>query len=256
MLKLTKLISFSLTFVLFFNFSQLFGNNNAERENIYLSDSKQLIVVLAKNWETHQAKLQRYEKIKDRWIKKGSVIEVVLGKKGLAWGIGLHDNAEKKLLKKEGDFKTPAGIFHIDRVFTKQKEIIKDCKMNCELITEFIEAVDDSKSKYYNQIVDIATVKKDWKSSERMFKIDLYDIVINIAHNIPVQNIKGGSCIFIHKWRNKNKGTAGCIAMDKKDLKSVFLWLDKKLNPIILQVPIQEYKKLVNKTNLSNLPKI
>jgi L,D-peptidoglycan transpeptidase YkuD (ErfK/YbiS/YcfS/YnhG family) len=53
-----------------------------------------------------------------------------------------------------------------------------------------------------------------------------------------------GSCIFMHIWSGSNKPTAGCTAMKESDILKLIDFLDKKKNPILVQVPQSEYSKL------------
>lgn len=57
-----------------------------------LRDHNQLIVVTSEDWNAIQASLQRYERQSENesWVLIGEQISVVLGKAGLAWGIGLQ----------------------------------------------------------------------------------------------------------------------------------------------------------------------
>ena len=47
---------------------------------------------------------------------------------------------------------------------------------------------------------------------------DAYDIIIVISHNIKPIIKNKGSAIFIHCSFLNKRNTAGCIALDKKDL--------------------------------------
>ncbi len=55
-----------------------------------LKNSKQLIVVTTPNWNSRFGTLKRYEKMDNRWQRVGKVINVVIGRAGLGWGLGLH----------------------------------------------------------------------------------------------------------------------------------------------------------------------
>jgi hypothetical protein len=55
-----------------------------------LAPSTQLIVVTTADWNAVDGHLQRYERarIRDAWTAVGEPIPIVVGKTGLAWGIG------------------------------------------------------------------------------------------------------------------------------------------------------------------------
>ena len=67
-----------------------------------------------------------------------------------------------------------------------------------------------------------------------MFRKDYkYDYIIPINYNIKNTKIGKGSAIFIHLTKNY-KGTAGCIALKKKDLIILIKLINKKTKIKIL----------------------
>jgi len=85
--------------------------------------------------------------------------------------------------------------------------------------------IDDPKSKYYNQLVDILEVQKDWESAEHLIDYPIqYEYLIEIKSN--PKNIQGkGSAIFLHC--TNNKPTAGCVAVNKDIMKKLI----ENINP-------------------------
>lgn len=205
--------------------------------------SLQLITVTTKEWNSIQGVLQRYERsqIKDSWKKKGDPIEVVMGKNGLAFENG----------KREGDGKSPSGIFSLGTGFGYSP--FPEAKIKYLKSLPSHECVDDVKSIHYNQIIDRKTVKApDWKSSEQMKRgDDLYKLGIVVNHNTKDPVPSGGSCIFLHIWRNDATGTAGCTAMKEKNMKELLSWVDESKNPLLVQLPEEDYEK---KRKLWDLP--
>lgn len=106
--------------------------------------------------------------------------------------------------KKEGDGKTPLGIFKLGITFGTHSpvEIYNEIKMDKKIkyiqITPNLYWVDDSNSKYYNQLVDIEKTKKDWNSAEHLIAYSKqYEYAIEMKTN--PNNIPGkGSALFIH----------------------------------------------------------
>ena len=47
----------------------------------------------------------------------------------------------------------------------------------------------------------------------------LYDLVIEISHNTRPRVAGRGSAVFLHVARPDRSGTAGCVALDAKDLR-------------------------------------
>ena len=88
-------------------------------ENWHLpDDSGQLVVVIADSPEQFSGKLWRFEKAGAEWKSVAAPIDIVIGKKGLGWGKGLHPAQSGEMSqKREGDGKSPAGVFALSSVF-------------------------------------------------------------------------------------------------------------------------------------------
>ena len=72
-------------------------------------------------------------------------------------------------IKVEGDGKTPIGRYELGICFgTHKKEEISI--KNYIQINENLYWIDDVKSKFYNQMVDITKVHKDWRSAEHLIE--------------------------------------------------------------------------------------
>ncbi len=97
--------------------------------------------------------------------------------------------------------------------------------MKYQEINEDMYWVDDSKSKYYNQLVDISKVEKDWNSAEHLIDYPIqYEYLIEIRIN--PNNVKGmGSAIFLHC--SNNKATEGCIAVSRETMEKILENIDK-----------------------------
>lgn len=214
-----------------------------------LDTSHQLIVVTTKNWTDIQGTAQRYERQGNTFRKYEAPFPVVVGKNGLAWGKGLGSVEQREgPVKREGDGKAPAGVFKLGRAFGYDSSA--DTKLPYLALTSTIECVDDSRSARYNELVDGATVSKDWDSSERMRRDDdMYRKGIFIEHNTPASPASG-SCIFFHIWRGPTSPTLGCTAMDQADISRLFNWLDPRQSPLLIQMPEVEYEHLREGLNL------
>lgn len=215
-----------------------------------------MIVVLTEAWSSTKGTLWCFK-------KNGNIFQalfmkptdVALGKKGLAWGRGVH-HKDSHECKKEGDGKSPAGIFTISRCFGHASlEEIGPLKMDYIHLTRTIEAVDDCASRFYNQIVDRSQISNpDWMSSEKMGEIEIYQIGLTIDHNYP-SVVKGvGSAIFMHIWRGLHEGTAGCTALPKEKLMKIIHWLDATKSPLLVQLPYPEYQQLASSEPIWGLP--
>jgi L,D-peptidoglycan transpeptidase YkuD (ErfK/YbiS/YcfS/YnhG family) len=209
-------------------------------DEAYPSTNCQLVVVRSPDDASTQARLQRFEKKGRKWIPVGNAVDVSLGRTGLAWS----NQAKAKTtdaLKREGDGKSPAGIFTFGNIFGYAPASEVSFKMPYMQADEALECVDDSNSEYYNQLVDNRLVKKDWTSSEFMRRNDhQYEWGIVVNHNTPAV-AQGGSCIFLHIWKEPGAPTSGCTAMTEDQLLGLLHWLDPEKEPLLLQVVERDY---------------
>ena len=129
--------------------------------------------------------------------------------------------------KKEGDFKTPKGIFFLKYVMYRPDRIKKP-KTNLPtcIIKKNHICCDNPKHPKYNTIFET----KNLNLGEKLWRKDLlYDIVIVIGYNDnPV--IKGkGSAIFLHLSKKNIITTEGCIAIEKKNMINLLKYYPKKI---------------------------
>lgn len=133
--------------------------------------------------------------------------------------------------KKEGDEKTPVGEFNLGIILGTHKELKNLNGLKYIQITKDLYWVDDVKSKYYNQLIDIKNVKKDWNSAEHLVDYPIqYEYLVEIKtnpNNIPNQ----GSAIFLHC--TNQRPTAGCIAIDFKFMKKIIENIDEQTKIVI-----------------------
>ncbi len=123
--------------------------------------------------------------------------------------------------KREGDLKTPVGIFPLRTVFYRYDKLAAPIESNLPLMALMEEDgwCDDPKDPAYNQFVTLpydASAEHLWRDD------DLYDIIVVLGHNDnPVESGKG-SAIFLHIAKEIKggtfAGTEGCIALKKQDL--------------------------------------
>jgi len=143
-----------------------------------------------------------------------------IGKKGLTFK------------KKEGDQKTPKGVFEIENLYYRKERIKKPkTSLKCVEIKKDMGWCDDVKfEKKYNKLFKINKKISHEKLKRKDHK---YDLLIPIKYNF-LKPIKGlGSCIFIHLTKDY-KPTAGCIALKEKDFLIMLKLIDKNTKIKIL----------------------
>ena len=209
------------------------------------SKSLQAVVVTTHDWDsvTGNATLFERKTLNSDWKATGDSFPVVVGVNGLAWADLLNGDIDMAKIKQEGDGNAPAGLFPLISSFgtsTKPTAV----ELPYTKLDQYTECVDDVKSSFYNQIVNRMQVGNfDWKSSEKMLAIgQQYELGVFVAYNTyPVEKGRG-SCIFLHIWKDAASGTAGCTAMERRNLERIVPWLSPKKNPYLVQMPEKIYE--------------
>jgi L,D-peptidoglycan transpeptidase YkuD (ErfK/YbiS/YcfS/YnhG family) len=177
-----------------------------------------------------QVKIELFEK-NNNWIKKDILINGVLGLKGFA-------PINKK---REGDYKTPVGIYSLGLAFGYEKNVIT--KLEYRQLTDDDYWVDDPNAPNYNQWVIGKPNVKSFEKMKRNDNLYKYGIVVNYNMN-PVIKWKG-SAVFFHLWRGPNLGTGGCIGLSEKDILIILKWLDREKKPLVILGTNSDLDKLI-----------
>ena len=185
-----------------------------------LENSEQLLVVYNYQPESYSAFFVALEKKDNHWIVKQEPVKVGIGKNGFA----------TPLNKREGDGKSPTGIFRLGKLYTYEKQL--NTLLENQQTTAEDKWIDDPNSEDYNRYVKGVTNAKSYENL--LLKTDAYKYCMVIEYNTnPI--IKGkGSAIFFHLAVKKPSFTAGCVAIDEENMKLMVSWLDPKRNPTII----------------------
>jgi zinc D-Ala-D-Ala dipeptidase len=212
-----------------------------------LATARQLLVVTTDGWDAAAARLTRYERADPgtTWTPVGPPIDVIVGRKGLAWDPDAAWAPIDGPRKKEGDGRSPAGVFGLGTAFGfAPASDARHLKLPFLPVTPTLDCVDDSASGYYNQLVDRAAVAKTWSSAERMLEVgEAYRFGVVVEYNTAPVVAGRGSCIFLHIGK-AGQGTAGCTAMPAPVLEAVMRWLDPAEKPALVQMPVAAYRAL------------
>jgi L,D-peptidoglycan transpeptidase YkuD (ErfK/YbiS/YcfS/YnhG family) len=131
--------------------------------------------------------------------------------------------------KREGDGKSPSGIFPLGAAFGYDPWVVT--KMPYKQATDDDFWVDDVNSEDYNKWVKGKPKAASWEKMKR--NDDQYKYGVVIEYNMdPI--VKGdGSAIFLHVW-NSGKPTAGCVSMSEEMVLKILGWLDPAKKPLII----------------------
>jgi D-alanyl-D-alanine dipeptidase len=217
--------------------------------------SRQLVVVTTPGWDSTTGMLHRFERAREgeAWRAVGTPTPIVVGRTGLAWGIGFDavPGAEASApRKREGDGRSPAGVFPLDTVFGFQP-LAAPLGLPFVSLTDQTDCVDDPGSAHYNTVVARDRVSRvDWSSAERMRTIEQYKLGVIVGYNAAPPVPGRGSCIFLHIWGGPASTTAGCTALDARELTAVVEWLDASRRPMLVQLTASEYQRLRGRWDL------
>lgn len=213
------------------------------------SGARQLVLVTTADWNANQGELRAFTRTAQGWQSSDIEFPITIGRAGSAWGIGLHPASQSGPHKKEGDGRSPAGVFRIGDAFGYATSA--DTALPYKAMTDADYCIDVSDSPLYNRIVDKRVVgAKAIEGSTEPMRRDIhvngdhrYKLGFIIEHNSEGRAARG-SCIFAHIWQAPGVPTAGCTAMDEAAMERLVAWLDPKQQPVFVLLPIAEYERL------------
>jgi D-alanyl-D-alanine dipeptidase len=201
---------------------------------------RQMLLVRSASWHAATGTLQRYERRDDAWRAVGDAVPVTLGRRGMAWGRGLHVPLDRGPHKREGDGKSPAGVYPLGTAFGAAESLPDGSRGFPYLQAQDNNyCVEDTRSDHYNQLVDSRDTKpRGWEKWSELARSDgLFDWGLVVRHNTTDIQKGAGSCVFLHIWRGPKRPTSGCTAMEEDELERILRWLDPKQKPVLVQLP-------------------
>ena len=192
------------------------------------------------SWGANIAVLQRYRREhSSSWQAVGGPLQVNLGRRGMAWGRGLHE-AQPGPVKAEGDNRTPAGVFRLGSLFGYAPERPANAGVNYPYIHIGVSTVciENPQSPLYNEIIDAAPTGP-------MLRADgVFRLGFVIEQNQPDTVAGAGSCVFFHVQRGPAQPTHGCTSAPLTEVQGLAGWLDADAQPVIVELPESEYARV------------
>ena len=139
------------------------------------------------------------------WLSAGSwTLPVALGRGSI------------KANKREGDGGTPRGVFHPVGVWWRADRLPRPATgLPIRRIGPGDGWCEDPDDRRYNRPVKVAA----GSMADRLARADaLYDVIVEIDHNMRPRIAGRGSAVFIHVARPGFAPTAGCIALERAAL--------------------------------------
>jgi len=180
---------------------------------------EQAILVTPIQRSVDQANLSAWQRQKSSW-RRVFFVSAVIGKNGLAAA------GEKR----EGDGKTPSGIYLIGPAFGYAPWI--DTGLVYRQATDKDFWVDDAGSMQYNEWISGSPAARSFERMKRPDDLYLYGAVI--GYNMHPVIPGNGSAIFMHIWRKYDHPTSGCVALGRRNLRRTLHWLNRKYQPVII----------------------
>jgi L,D-peptidoglycan transpeptidase YkuD (ErfK/YbiS/YcfS/YnhG family) len=208
----------------------LFIEEFIARNASHIGTSRQLIFATNTEASSSLVTVHLLEKDQRAWRLAVSPFPAMIGEKGFA-------PIDKK---REGDGKSPTGIFPLGTAFGYAPSI--PTKMPYKQATDNDFWVDDVNSDDYNKWVNGRTGTTSVEKMKR--EDDLYKHGVVVEYNMnPI--VKGrGSAIFLHIWRDEGKPTLGCVAMSEDKILRLLGWLDPAKRPLIVMGTESELRSI------------
>lgn len=210
------------------------------------AEVRQLILSIAPEWSSNRGTLQRFERTVDgAWIKIGEPAPVLFGYNGLAWGRGVRSGSGPGERKREGDGRTPAGVFALGTIYGNDPRLPADADYPYHQVTELDAWPDDPANPFYNRHVTVdAAQPPTWFDGQRMRTGDpAYRWRVEIRHNADPIEPGAGSATFFHIRRGENRRTSGCTTMAEPALHDLVVWLRATAHPHYVVLPQADYQR-------------
>ena len=155
----------------------------------------QLVVVTGTGMDSSSVKVGYYVREKNAEASEAALAESFWKEEFCTEGYCGHDGMSGE--KREGDRRTPLGTYSFTQAFGSLEN--PGSRLPYKQLDEGDYWVDDGNSRYYNQMVNISQVEKDWNSAEHLIGVMpqyRYSLVLN--YNTEERTPGKGSAIFLH----------------------------------------------------------
>ena len=198
-----------------------------------LETRQALVVTACSRGPAWSARVVVMERHGENWRRALGPFRAVAGRNGFALP------GEKR----EGDGKTPSGIFAVEHAFGDAQRV--STALAYRQIADDDIWVDDPLSADYNRWMKKGgTGALSFEEMRRPDTLYRYGIVIGYNRDPVVKGL--GSAIFLHVWQGCDVPTSGCVALAEKDVVAILARLDPSRQPLSLWGSVYSEKKHVN----------
>ncbi|MEM9400766.1 MAG: L,D-transpeptidase family protein [Verrucomicrobiota bacterium] len=213
--------------------------------------TRQLILCITDDWSSSKGDLTLWERQENEPWNDIEKADVRLGKKGIAWGLGIHPEPLTSHVKREGDGRAPAGVFEIGGVYGygTGDSVERNERVAYKQVGEGDLWVEDVTSVHYNRYLrwPADMPMNAWSRKQQMrLNDEAHSLKLFIGHNAGPDIVPGrGSAIFFHIWREEGqRPSIGCTTMGERALRKLIAWIDPEKEPLYVLLPKDEYEKL------------
>jgi L,D-peptidoglycan transpeptidase YkuD (ErfK/YbiS/YcfS/YnhG family) len=198
-----------------------------------LHRATRLIIVTVPGMTSVKATLHTFERKTPAdagWQRSGPPETAVVGSNGIGWADNFSHLARKdEPIKREGDKRTPAGIFRVAGPFGFEASSLSGYT---RLSRGNSFCIEDPASRLYGKIVD-KRIAASVKQSEDMSADP--SLKSGMIVDYPARRgAKAGSCIFVHVWAGAEVGTKARIGMPEDRVAVLQAWSSKGFTAIAI----------------------
>ncbi len=214
-------------------------------------ESSQAIIGITEGWNSSHVSLSLVEKNQaGQWRTVLGPYKGRIGYHGTAWGLGLHKNPLWGNKKKEGDDRSPAGIFDLGGLY-----VCNPTPVQHDPAIPYVQVgpndlwISDPRVPHlYNRHVRLPhPARTPWQKHEMMNQRDYHHSIKmlvhhNTAHNGHRPKAGKGSSIFFHIWRKQGQyASAGCTTLNEENFRTLIARLQASRRPVYILLPREEY---------------
>ena len=218
--------------------------------------SRQLVLVLTAGPDATTGRLAHFERADadSAWKPVGASWPIVVGRTGLAAGLGLHREAVRGFPPSaRATARAPPGSSRsrgrsdLPPRLPKAAFPIFASPLRPSVWTIRIRAFTRRSSNERTSRNPTGAPRSECE------RIPDYEWGVVVSHN-PERLPSEGSCIFLHAWSGPTSPTAGCTAMELEHIRQLVAWLQADAAPVLVQLTETAFEELREPWRLTDLP--
>lgn len=215
-----------------------------------VEEARQLVLVTAADALADKGTLRRFARTGPGapWVEAGQPVPCRLGRKGLGQGRGLAAALPGGPVKREGDGRTPAGVFPIPAAFgyaSAEDAARAGVRLPYVAVSDRTSCVTDAGSPLFGKVVGPGERPEGGVRQDRMVRDDganAWGVVI--GHNAGAADPQAGTCLFLNVRPAGGPATGGSVGIPAEAAAALAAWLDPTAKPVVAVLPEAETRTL------------